>query len=249
MDGCGRFGQDDRREGPMDRPERDSTDLTFLTDDPGTSRRRFLGYLLAAPTLVAAAEVVTDAAGPTPAAAVIPSPPEISDEYDLGDLQDFAAMSTANLITVQVNKDGTASFALPRAEVGQGITTAFTMLIADEMDLPMAKVHVHLEKARPALMFNQLTGGSNSIRSLYTPVRQAAAVAKGQLMKTAGPPPTDHWRAPPQQPGRQPSPQSSRLPPSSRSSASPRPASTPTTSSRDARSSRWTTTSPARCRR
>ncbi|MDQ1710300.1 MAG: isoquinoline 1-oxidoreductase subunit beta, partial [Frankiaceae bacterium] len=84
-----------------------------------------------------------------------------------------------------VNKDGTASFALPRAEVGQGITTAFTMLIADEMDLPMAKVHVHLEKARPALMFNQLTGGSNSIRSLYTPVRQAAAVAKGQLMKTA----------------------------------------------------------------
>jgi len=32
---------------------------------------------------------------------------------------------------------------------------------------------------------NQLTGGSNSVRSIYTPVRTAAAVARQRLVATA----------------------------------------------------------------
>ena len=84
-----------------------------------------------------------------------------------------------------VNTDGTVSFALPRAEVGQGITTAVAMTIADEMDLPLDKVKVTLADARPELVWNQLTGGSNSMHSIYTPVRVAAAIAKGQLLQAA----------------------------------------------------------------
>jgi isoquinoline 1-oxidoreductase beta subunit len=134
---------------------------------------------------VAAADLFIDAADPKAASAVIGSPPELSDAMDLGDLQDLAAQATANLITVMVNKDGTVSFALPRAEVGQGITTTFAMLIAEEMDIAVDRVKVHLENARPELQFNQLTGGSNSVRSLYTPVRTAAATARSQMMHVA----------------------------------------------------------------
>jgi isoquinoline 1-oxidoreductase beta subunit len=157
--------------------------------DSGSSqvlgRRRFLGYVLAAPTLVVAAQLGDVALAPRRAKAALPSPPEPVDLYDLNDLLTDAAMPTANLITVQVNKDGTASFALPRAEVGQGITTSTAMLIAEEMELPLEKVRVTLADARPELLFNQLTGGSNTTISTYTPVRTAAAIAKGQLLGAA----------------------------------------------------------------
>ena len=155
-------------------------------DEPkGASRRRFLGYLLAAPTLVAAVDLGAKAVKSDPAGAAIPSLPEPAELFDLGDLLTLAAMPTSNLISVQVNTDGTASFALPRAEVGQGLTTAVAMLIAEELDLQLAKVNVTLADARPELLFNQLTGGSNSIRSIYTPVRRAAAIARTRLVDTA----------------------------------------------------------------
>ncbi|GAA3598741.1 hypothetical protein GCM10022419_097950 [Nonomuraea rosea] len=53
-----------------------------------------------------------------------------------------AALPTTGLISVQVGQDGTASFALPRAEVGQGITTSTAMLIAEEMAVPLERVRV-----------------------------------------------------------------------------------------------------------
>ncbi|NKQ53015.1 xanthine dehydrogenase family protein molybdopterin-binding subunit [Amycolatopsis sp. K13G38] len=159
--------------------------LHSLEDSGGVQRRRFLGYLLAAPTLAVAAQIGLDSASPGVASAAIPSPPEPSDLFDLGDALTAAAMPTSNLIVIQMNRDGTASFAVPRAEVGQGITTTMAMLIADEMDLPLDKVHVTLADARPELLFNQLTGGSNSVRSLYQPVRTAAAVARARLLSTA----------------------------------------------------------------
>ena len=146
----------------------------------GISRRRFIGYLIAAPTLVAAADL--RAAQPASAAAPTVQP---VDFYDLTDLLTDAANLTASLITVTINSDGTASFALPRAEVGQGITTAVAMVISDELELPLDKVNITLSDARPELEFNQLTGGSNSMHVLYDQVRVAAAIARGQLALTA----------------------------------------------------------------
>jgi isoquinoline 1-oxidoreductase beta subunit len=152
---------------------------------PGTNRRRFLGYILAAPTLVVAAQLGVEAADPQEADAVIPSPPEPAELMDLGDALTLAALPTANLISIRMNTDGTASFAMPRAEVGQGITTAVAMLIAEELDLPLDRVEVTLADARPELLFNQFTGGSNSMRSLYHPVRTAAAIARARLLAAA----------------------------------------------------------------
>jgi isoquinoline 1-oxidoreductase beta subunit len=166
------------------RPTAEGTESAAAA--PG--RRRFLGYLIAAPVLVMGVKIGTDLAG-APAAqaaeAVIPTLPLPADIIDLGDILILAAAPTANMLTLTVNKDGTVEFLLPREEVGQGITTAFAMLIADEMSIPLSSVHMHLQPATPALIFNQLTGGSNSIRSLYTPVRTVAAAAKGRLLAAA----------------------------------------------------------------
>ncbi len=147
----------------------------------GVSRRGFLGYVVGASTLVVAADLRLG----TPAYAAVPTPAQIAEIYDLEDLQTDAARPTAQLITITVNQDGTASFALPRMEVGQGITTSTSMIIAEELDLPLEKVHVTLAPARPELIWNQLTGGSNTTVSTFTPVRVAAAIAKGALLEAA----------------------------------------------------------------
>lgn len=148
---------------------------------PGVSRRGFLGYVVGASTLVVAADLRLG----TPAYAAIPSGPQIAEAYDLEDLQTDAARPTAQMITIAIEKDGTATFALPRAEVGQGITTSTAMIIAEELDLPVDKVRVSLAPARPELRFNQLTGGSNTTVSTFTPIRVAAAIAKGALLEAA----------------------------------------------------------------
>ncbi|MEU6537168.1 molybdopterin cofactor-binding domain-containing protein [Streptomyces sp. NPDC047000] len=151
-----------------------------MTGTGHPARRRFLGYVLAAPVLTAAAELAP-AAG---ARAAVPSP-EITQLIDLSDVMAAAAAPTSGLIAVEVRKDGTVGFALPRTEVGQGITTSTAMLIAEELDVPLEQVHVSLADARPELVFNQLTGGSNTTFSTYTPIRVAAAVARTRLLRAA----------------------------------------------------------------
>ncbi|MEV6269929.1 molybdopterin cofactor-binding domain-containing protein [Kribbella sp. NPDC051936] len=152
-------------------------------------RRKVLGYLIAAPTLAVGVSWVANESGSRSADAAVPSLPQPPDIFDLGDLQNLAAAPTSGLITVELKTDGTAHFAVPRCEVGQGITTAFAMMVAEELDLPMNKVEITLADARPELLMNQLTGGSNSMRSMYLPVRTAAALARQRLVETAA----EHW--------------------------------------------------------
>lgn len=163
-----------------DRPER-ADEVTVHE----VGRRRFLGYVLAASTLTVAAQIGESAVAPARAQAAVPSLPGPSEIYDLNDMLTDAALPTANLITIQVEADGTASFVLPRAEVGQGITTSSAMLIAEELDLPLDKVKVSLADARPELLFNQMTGASNTTISTFTPIRVAAATARARLLEAA----------------------------------------------------------------
>lgn len=169
--------------GTHDRSER--PDTASGADPDGFSRRRFLGYVVAASTLTVAAPLGEAALAPTEAAAAVPSLPGPAEIYDLNDMLTHAALPTANLITIRLDSDGTASFALPRAEVGQGITTSSAMLVAEELDLPLERIRVTLADARPELLFNQLTGGSNTTISTYTPIRVAAAVARDRLLRAA----------------------------------------------------------------
>ena len=147
----------------------------------GVSRRRFIGFLIAGPTLIAA---VPQFVAPDGALAAVPTA-QLVDSYDLSDLLNDAAAPTSSLISVTINTDGTASFAMPRAEVGQGITTACAMVIADELSLSVDQVSVTLADAMPELVWNQFTGGSNTMHSIYLPLRAAAAIAKGALLDAA----------------------------------------------------------------
>nr|CTQ97103.1 Isoquinoline 1-oxidoreductase beta subunit (EC 1.3.99.16) [Kibdelosporangium sp. MJ126-NF4] len=133
---------------------------------------------MAAPVLTVAVPGTADAVVPT-----LPAPAEI---LDLGDIGILLGTPTAHMLVVEVGADGVVGLRLPRAEVGQGITTAVAMLIAEELDTPLDSVRVTLADARPELLFNQLTGGSNAIRSLYGPVRRAAATARARLLAAAG---------------------------------------------------------------
>ncbi|MCD9142411.1 xanthine dehydrogenase family protein molybdopterin-binding subunit [Streptomyces albireticuli] len=159
---------------------------------PHRSRRRFLTYLLAAPTLAVAAGLGPEGAAPAAAAGadgVVPTLPGPADLLDLGDVLILAGAPTAHLLVLTVGEDGTVTFRLPREEVGQGLTTAVAMLVAEELDVPLARVRVQLDDARPELLFNQFTASSNSIRSLYDPVRHTAAAARARLVAAAA----DRW--------------------------------------------------------
>lgn len=156
-----------------------------MSDGAGISRRRFVGYVLAAPTLATTARWLG-----TGAAAGAQSVPaaglQVAESMDLIDLIRLAAQPTANLIRIDVGEDGTVSFDLHRTEVGQGINTAVAMVIAEEMGVPVESVRIGQADARPELLFNQLTGGSNSMYTIYEPVRVAAAVARQRLLRAAG---------------------------------------------------------------
>ncbi len=43
---------------------------------------------------------------------------------------------------IKIGKDGTVTVAMPRAEMGQGVYTALPMLVAEELDVPLASVKI-----------------------------------------------------------------------------------------------------------
>lgn len=148
-------------------------------------RRRFLTYLVVAPTLTIAARWGLDELSPAQANALPPLPgPTPSDFYDLGDALKAAADPTSDMLRLEVKDNGRIVLELPRAEVGQGITTAMAMLVAEEMGAKLSDVDVVLADARPELRFNQLTGASVSTRELFSPVRLTASEARQRLLRT-----------------------------------------------------------------
>jgi isoquinoline 1-oxidoreductase subunit beta len=160
------------------RPDRPRVDV---------SRRKFLGFVIAAPTLVVAAEMGRQSLGlgPTAVASPLVSPPQVPEAYDLLDLLRETSRATANLIRITVNRDSTVSFELPRSDNGQGIITSTQMIIAEEMGLDPDQVIVTLADARPELLFNQITAGSSTTFTTYTPIRVAAAIANKRLLDAA----------------------------------------------------------------
>jgi len=67
--------------------------------------------------------------------------------------------------------------ALPKTEMGQGVITSLSMLVAEELGVALNKVRVSIPDgdAPRFAPITQETGGSTSIREVYKPMRQAAA--------------------------------------------------------------------------
>ena len=146
------------------------------------TRRRFLTYVVAAPVLTVAASSVI---APGKAYAVVPSPPQPENILDLGDVMVAATKQAEDLLVLEVTADNRVVFRVPRAEVGQGITTALAIVVADEIDARLVDVDVPLEEARQDLGTAQSTGGSSSVRALWDPVRSIAAEARARLVTAA----------------------------------------------------------------
>lgn len=87
--------------------------------------------------------------------------------------------AAANVITILIGP----------SEMGQGIASGLAQLVAEELMVPWSQVRTEAAPAGAAyanpLFQSQLTGGSTSMRGWFTPMRQAAAVAREMLI-TAG---------------------------------------------------------------
>jgi len=153
------------------------------------TRRRFLTYVVAAPVLTVAASSVI---APGTALAVVPSPLQPGDLVDLGDVILAVTKQNQDLFVLEVTPENRVVFRVPRAEVGQGITTAAAIMVAEEIDARLVDVDVPLEDARQDLGTAQSTGGSSSVRSLWDPVRSIAAEARARLVTAAA----ERWDVP-----------------------------------------------------
>lgn len=91
---------------------------------------------------------------------------------------------------IRIEQNDRIVFVMPRVEMGQGTYTSMTLLIAEELEVPID--HLVLEHApaddkryaNPMLGF-QVTGGSTSVRSAWEPLRRAGATARTILVAAA----------------------------------------------------------------
>ena len=169
---------------PADASQDDVPSEGWVSGEPLT-RRRFLTYVVAAPALTVAAASVGDVIYPSNAHAVVPSPPQPENITDFGDLITVLTKQAQHLLVLEVTPENRVVFRMPRAEVGQGITTALAIVVADEIDARLVDVDVPLEEARPDLGTAQSTGASSTVRSLWDPVRSIAAEARARLVTAA----------------------------------------------------------------
>jgi isoquinoline 1-oxidoreductase subunit beta len=99
---------------------------------------------------------------------------------------------------IRIGKDGQVTLIMNQVEMGQGTYTSMPTLIAEELEVGLDQIH--LEHAPPndklyanALLGEQATGGSTSVRAFYEPLRRAGATARTMLVAAAA----ETWRVDP----------------------------------------------------
>jgi len=91
---------------------------------------------------------------------------------------------------VRIEPDGKITFTIPQVEMGQGIYTALSMILAEELDAPFDNVTAIAAPPDDKLYKNpvfgfQATGGSTSVRGFWKPMRIAGAAARAMLVQAA----------------------------------------------------------------
>jgi isoquinoline 1-oxidoreductase beta subunit len=91
---------------------------------------------------------------------------------------------------IRIDSAGTTTLVMPQVEMGQGVYTAVAMILAEELDADFSKVRLEHAPPNDKLYANptfglQVTGNSNSIRSFWTPLRNAGASARAMLVHAA----------------------------------------------------------------
>ena len=95
-----------------------------------------------------------------------------------------------------IGADNTIRFYSGQSEMGQGVYTALPTLLAEELEVPVARITVVAGEAGEQfindLLGTQVTGGSTSVRDAWVKLRRAGAEARLRLMRAAA----DRWNLP-----------------------------------------------------
>jgi isoquinoline 1-oxidoreductase subunit beta len=90
---------------------------------------------------------------------------------------------------LEITPENTIIFHCPRDEMGQGVDTGLGTIIGEELHVPPSALDIRRPGANKA--FNnpefplQITGGSNSLKSHYLPLRQTAANTRELVLQAA----------------------------------------------------------------
>jgi isoquinoline 1-oxidoreductase beta subunit len=95
-------------------------------------------------------------------------------------------------VYVSIAADGTVTVVCNRSEMGQGVRTSLTMVVADELDADWARVKVQQAPGDEVRFGNQDTDGSRSMRHWYEPMRRCGAAARTMLEQAAA----AQWKVP-----------------------------------------------------
>jgi isoquinoline 1-oxidoreductase beta subunit len=95
-------------------------------------------------------------------------------------------------VYVSIAADGTVTVICNRSEMGQGVRTSLTMVVADELEADWAMVKVRQAPGDEVRFGNQDTDGSRSMRHWYEPMRRCGAAARTMLEQAAA----AQWKVP-----------------------------------------------------
>jgi len=90
---------------------------------------------------------------------------------------------------LRIGGDNTITVLVDKSEMGQGVYTALPMLLAEELEVPLAAVRVEAAPPGPEYVNRaigvQITGGSTSGRESWDKLREAGATARVMLVQAA----------------------------------------------------------------
>lgn len=94
---------------------------------------------------------------------------------------------------IHIAADDTITFFIVKGEMGQGVLTSLSQILADELDCDWNKIQTEFAPVDPAL-YGPMQGvfGSTSIRTQWLPMRKAGAAARQMLILTAA----ETWNVP-----------------------------------------------------
>ena len=94
---------------------------------------------------------------------------------------------------LRIDADNAITVLVDRSEMGQGVYTSLTQLLAEELEVPLQAIRVVAAPVGAvyvnALLGAQITGGSTSVRDGWDKLRKAGAQARTMLVQAAA----AHW--------------------------------------------------------
>jgi isoquinoline 1-oxidoreductase beta subunit len=86
---------------------------------------------------------------------------------------------------VRIDTTGKITLLSSRSEMGQGISSALPMVLAEELCVDWQKIHIEQAPTDAKLFGSQGTGGSGSVTASWMPLRLAGAAARQMLIHAA----------------------------------------------------------------